>query len=343
MRCQDLFWVLSAVVSGMPAAFGQGWTDVYWDEKYDAYAAGDLTPQSNWELWDGSGTTAEAKVRKSQKYSDANSLAIVNENDVVWDFAVYPPSSGVVPAGGEWAITVKTLVPAGVTGEGNFICLSRYDEPNNNTHWAFQVTINATANTITYDGATGNKQTLALVRDQWTTLAIYVDLDKDRADGYYGDQRLVDHASWYTGQTDMGSFQLQAIDLYGGTAARGIKGGSLFLDDLRVETVLGQPVLVETAPNPTWEGSSVVLYTNCADFPGAVGFAFITGLDDVPSLTWVEAFMFQLDGAGYNGTKSAVPIGTVGHSFQGRVVVADLSTGPPYPHALGNTFSIEVK
>ncbi len=343
MRRLDHFLVVAVLGFWTPGAMGQGWTDDTWPELFDTYAAGDLTPQSNWELWYGSGIEAEAKVRRSEKYSDPNSVAIINQNDVVWDFSLYPPPGGAMPSTGQWSISVKTKIASGVTGQGNFILLSRYDQANNNSHWAFQVTVDATANTITYDGSTGNKQTLALVRDHWVSLCVAVDFDTDRVDSFYGEQRLVDHASWLLGQGGTGSMQLQAIDLYGGTAQQGIKLGALFFDSLRVETALGTPLLVETTPNPVSEGGSIAVYTAAQDLPGAVGIAFITGLDDVPNPMWVEAFAFQLDGAGLNATKLQVPLGTLGHSFQGRVFAADLSRGPPYPLSLGNTFSIEVK
>ena len=69
---------------------------------------------------------------------------------------------------------------------------------------------------------------------------------------------------------------------------------------------------------------------------------FLTGMDDQPLLSWVPVFLLNFDSAGWNSSQMLVPVGTKGYSFQGRIFAADLSAGPPYAHALGSTFSMEV-
>jgi hypothetical protein len=209
-----------------------------WLDDFDSYAPGPLAAQSAWEEWTGS-SGVDANVTVFQSFTTPNSVVIITNNDVVYDFALLPsgrPSSGV------WTTSIKTYLPSGTTGIGWYILMNDYPT---NLHWSVQTTFDTTQNRV-IDGAARTR----IKYDQWVSLVISIDLDNDRYDSWYGNKPLAINRQW----TDVGGQTvISAVDLYGD--AGGLTG--LYYDNARIEKTAGGPLVLNASPNPTSSGATL--------------------------------------------------------------------------------------
>ena len=171
-----------------------------WLDNFDSYSLGPLAAQSLWDEWYSS-SGVDANVDNTYAFTPGQSLMIVGNNDVVWDFA---NSAGGRPSSGKWAISVKTYVPTGTTGASWYILLNEYSSP---LQYSVQVKFDATAGQV-IDGV--NVRGIRL--DRWVSLVIAIDLDNDRYDSWYGDLPLAVNRQWSAGT---GNTVIAVNDCYG--------------------------------------------------------------------------------------------------------------------------------
>jgi hypothetical protein len=216
-----------------------------WLEDFDSYLPGPLAAQSLWDEWTGS-SGVDANVDSTRSFTSSESVQILSDNDVVWDFV---NSTGGRPTSGKWALSVKTYVPTGATGSEWFIVMNEYPSP---LQWSVQTELDATLGKI-YDGTTNRGIRL----DRWVSVVVAIDLDNDRYDSWYGDLPLAVNHTW-TGGT--GTLQLAANDLYGDTGTQGSSG--MWFDNVRLDKCAGGPLVLTTKPNPVGPNGTLNFYSN---------------------------------------------------------------------------------
>jgi hypothetical protein len=255
MRVTTLFGSVGFACAMATAANAQ------WLDDFDSYALGPLAAQSAWEEWYSS-TGVDADVDNTYSFTTSNSVLIVQNNDVVYDFANL--SSGR-PASGVWSASVKTYVPSGTTGIGWYILLNDY-QPT--PHWSVQTQLDATNGKVV-DGTSKTR----LKYDEWVSLVVAIDLDNDRYDSWYGDKPLVVNRKW----TDVGGQTAIAVnDLYGD--AGGLSG--IWFDNDRLEKTAGGPLVVTTSPNPITSGQTLTFFSESPLLTaGDVGLLFLWSIN----------------------------------------------------------------
>lgn len=213
-----------------------------WHDDFDSYTPGPLAAQSVWEEWTGS-SGVDADVDNTNSFTTSNSVLIVQANDVVYDFSLLP---GGRPTSGIWTASIKTYVPSGGTGFGYYILMNDYPT---NLQWSVTTSFDLVKGLVA-DGSFQRK----IKFDEWVSLVIAIDLDKDRYDSWYGDKTLVINAKWSgtTGQT-----VIAALDLYG--ANGGLSG--MYYDDARLEQTAGGPLALTSSPNPVAAGATLKLFS----------------------------------------------------------------------------------
>jgi hypothetical protein len=213
-----------------------------WHDDFDTYTPGPLAAQSDWEEWTGS-SGVDADVDNTNSFTASNSVLIVQDNDVVYDFSLLP---GGRPTSGVWTASIKTYVPSGGTGYGWYILMNDYPT---NLQWSVQTRFDL-VNGLVSDGAAQR----IIKFDEWVSLVVAIDLDNDRYDSWYGNKTLVINAKWSgtTGQT-----VIAALDLYGD--AGGLSG--MYYDDARLEQTAGGPLALTSQPNPVAAGATLKLFS----------------------------------------------------------------------------------
>jgi hypothetical protein len=230
------------LLGGVGLAFGMATTvNAQWLDDFDSYALGPLAAQSAWEEWTGS-SGVDANVDNAYSFTASQSVAIVVNNDVVYDFsnlAAGRPSSGV------WTASIKTYVPSGTTGISWYILMCQYPTT---LEWAVQTSLDASLGQIK-DGSKGRK----LQYDEWVSLVISIDLDNNLYSSWYGNRTLaINNPFSASGATD-----IAALDLYGD--AGGLSG--LWYDDSRLEKTAGGPLALTSSPNPAPSGANLDLFS----------------------------------------------------------------------------------
>lgn len=214
-----------------------------WLEDFDSYLPGPLAAQSLWDEWTGS-SGVDANVDSTRSFTSSESVQILSDNDVVWDFV---NSAGGRPASGKWAMSVKTFVPSGTTGSGWYIVLNEYPMP---LKYSVQTEFDAT-NGMVNDASF----TATLKYDRWVSLVVAVDLDNNRYDSWYGDQPLVVNKAWASAT---GSTTIAVNDCYGGS--NGLT--ELYYDNDRLDKCAGGPLVLTTKPNPVGPNATLNFYSN---------------------------------------------------------------------------------
>jgi len=233
-----------SLIGGVGLACGMATSaHAQWLDDFDSYALGPLAAQSAWEEWTGS-SGVDADVTNAYSFTPTQSVLIVTDNDVVYDFANL---SGGQPTDGVWSSSAKIYVPSGSTGLAYYILMSSYPT---NLQWASQTSFDASLGQVK-DGATGGRK---LRYDEWVSIVVAIDLDNDRYDSWYGNKPLIINRKWSgtTGFTD-----IAALDLYGD--AGGVSG--VYWDDTRLEKVSGGPLVLNANPNAVASGANLDIYS----------------------------------------------------------------------------------
>jgi hypothetical protein len=270
-----------------PAASSQ------WLDEFDSYTPGSgLAAQSLWEEWTGS-SGVDAMVDNAQSFTPQNSVLIVQNNDVVYDFANL---SAGRPNSGVWTASIKTYVPLGATGQGWYILMNDYPT---NLDWAVQTVFDCNAGVV-MDGSASRKIRFG----RWASLVISIDLDNNRYDSWYDNHPLVVNASWTSAS---GNMEIAALDLYGDSG--GLSG--LWHDNARLEKTAGGPLALTSNPNPVGANFNLEIYSNSPLLAaGDIGVLFNWTLNGSPLIVPLMYPVF--DATGTWSLKVSVPAGLSG-------------------------------
>jgi hypothetical protein len=212
-----------------------------WLDDFDSYALGPLAAQSAWEEWTGS-SGVDANVDNTYSFTASQSVVIVTNNDVVYDFTNLPSGR---PTSGVWTASIKTYVPSGSTGIGWYILMCNYPTT---LEWAVQTNFDASLGQVK-DGSVGRK----LRYDEWVSFVVSIDLDNNLYSSWYGNRTLAVQRAF----SSLGTKEISALDLYGD--AGGLSG--LWYDDSRLEKTAGGPLVLNSKPNPAPSGANLDLYS----------------------------------------------------------------------------------
>jgi hypothetical protein len=191
-------------------------------DSFDGYTAGTqlCVQTSNWIPWGGTpGAADDPFVSSAQAYSGANSVVIVQNNDLVRIFASAPITTG------KWKLSWQMYIPSGQAGYFNTMsqCL---------TEWAMQVYFDA-GGTARLDAGGASAATFSYAYDTWMPVEVIVDLDSDMAEFW------LDGTMIYSWQYTLGTFgtpiqkSLDCNDFFGATA-----GDEMYIDDYSVEEIV---------------------------------------------------------------------------------------------------------
>jgi hypothetical protein len=263
-----------------------------WLDDFDSYAPGPLCAQSVWDEWTGK-SGVDADVVNNLSFTPANSVVIVKDNDVVYDFANL--ASGR-PTSGVWTASAMTFVPAGATGIGWYILMNDYPT---NLQWSVQTTFDATMGKV-LDGAVGRR----LIYNRWVEFVVAIDLDNDRYDSWYNGLSVAVNHSW-KGTT--GQDVIAALDLYGD--AGGLSG--MNFDETRLEKTAGGPLMLNATPDPISAGQTLKLSSQSPLLnTGDLGALFTWEVNGTPFI--LPLLTVSFDATGSWTLSSSVPSGLSG-------------------------------
>lgn len=263
-----------------------------WLDDFDSYAPGPLAAQSLWDEWVGK-SGVDANVVNSNSFSSANSVEIVKDNDVVYDFSNL---AGGRPTSGMWTASVRTYISGLATGMGWYIMMNDYP---NNLQWSVQTQFDI-ANQMVMDGTS----TRHLVFNQWVELVVAIDLDHDKYWSWYNGKSLVVNRTW-KGTT--GQDVIAALDLYGD--AGGLSG--MDFDNTRLEKTAGGPIVLNASPDPIASGQTLNLSSQSPKLgAGDIGVLFTWSVNGSPYVSPLLPVSFDATGSWTLG--ATVPPGVSG-------------------------------
>lgn len=263
-----------------------------WLDDFDGYVPGPLAAQSLWEEWTGK-TGVDANVVNTLSFTASNSVEIVKDNDVVYDFSNL---AGGRPSSGMWTASVMTYVSTLATGMGWYIMMNDYPS---NLQWSVQTQFDI-ANQKVIDGTAARK----LVLNQWTELVVAIDLDHDKYWSWYNGKLLAIARSW-KGTT--GQDVIAALDLYGD--AGGLS--SMNFDNTRLEKTAGGPLMLNATPNPIASGQTLNFVSQSPKLNlGDIGVLFTWTINGSPFVTPLLPVSFDATGSWLMG--ATVPPGVAG-------------------------------
>jgi len=201
-----------------------------WTENFDSYANGSqVVGQGGWGGWAGAALNSSLVVN-SQALSAPNSLQVVGLSDTVQQYSGY--------TSGQYIYSTSVFAPSTFTVASEaafFILLSDYSDAGTNNHWAVQLRMTGAGN-VTDDNVETVNNTISLVRNQWVTVSVTIDLTANtRVLTYNGS--VVSSGIWTTGT---GSTQsIGAVDLYA-NSPDDLTGGNtvpVFFDNMSLQPV----------------------------------------------------------------------------------------------------------
>ena len=213
-------------------------------DKFDNYTVGQLLACQNppvWTTWTGNpcNTTEDAEVASNYSYSDANSVVIKQNNDIVKEIGT-PLNSGLAE------INFQVYIPSGKAGYFN--TLASFAPPN--YVWAMQVFLNSSG-TGTLDAGNANAATFSYPHDQWFSIKVVADLTADAGEFWLNGVKI---HSW---QWTLGTFgttiakQLDGIDFYGYTA-----DDEMYIDDFLIVHTAYTNKVISTPTGGNWNSGS---------------------------------------------------------------------------------------
>jgi hypothetical protein len=193
-------------------------------DNFDSYTAGmQLVVQNptDWVTWSNlPGSGEDPYISNSEAYSGANSVLIVQNNDLVRVHGAL--TSGV------WRTSWQMLIPAGQAGYFNTLAVFAGAGSN----WAMQVYFNAGGDGYIDAGAPA-AATFNYTQGSWIPCEVIVDLDNDVG------KFILEGSEIHSWQWTLGAFgggsplQLDGTDLYGATA-----GDEMYVDDFELSEVV---------------------------------------------------------------------------------------------------------
>lgn len=233
------FLILGLFVSGF--VFSQ--TTIFEDD-FESYTAGlTISSQStDWTTWSGNPGPEDAYVSDVQANSGANSMYVVNGNDIIYSFG--NKTSGI------YTVSFEYFVATGNGGYFNFQHIF-------GSEWAFALYFKEDGNfDLKHGGAT---ETVAYAFDTWMLFDIYIDLDNDSI------SLDIDGApvsNWTFSEEEgapVGTNQLGCVNFYGINGSGGVTNSDYFVDDfifIEVESGLIPPTIDITVTPIVTDGSA---------------------------------------------------------------------------------------
>ena len=213
---------IALVLSLNFVSFGQA---TVFSDDFDSYVAGQQLACQNpldWTTWSNlpCDATEDAYVSSNYAYSGANSVVVVQNNDLVHAFGPY--------TSGKWAVQWQTYVPTGATGYFNTLSIFA----GASSEWGMQAFLNA-GGSGTVDAGGQSSGLFNYPYDTWFPVVVVVDLDNDMAE-FWLNGSMVIQWQWTLGALGQGgSLQLNANDFFGYTAA-----DQMYIDDYEVIDML---------------------------------------------------------------------------------------------------------
>lgn len=210
------FCLLLLVLSLESTTFGADWV-----ETFDTYGDGTLLHNiGGWRGWKGNPLDGGI-VTSEYARSGPHSLMVLDDTDVVRSFDSYTQ--------GQWRLTGWLYVPSTTVGYAYYNLETRYSEQSTPTaEPGVQVLLDMPTNQVRSDSGPVLPSP-TLVRDLWSPLELYFDLDRNYHELSYNGQ-LASRGTWGI----RGTVAFQAIDLYGS----GDGGGPVFFDDFSLLAVI---------------------------------------------------------------------------------------------------------
>jgi hypothetical protein len=185
-------------------------------EDFDTYTAGQYvnTQQPLFYPWTGA-TAEKAYVSDVQSHSPSNSMKIINDNDMVFNFG--PKTSG------EYDIKFWMYV---VSGKGGYFNV----EHNFGTQWAFSFYFKPGGTCDIKAG--GQTYTFNYTLDTWMDIHLNINLETDQATAFVGGTQVAQWTFSWTETTTTGNNRLDVINFYGlHTASTGVSASEYYIDD----------------------------------------------------------------------------------------------------------------
>lgn len=193
-------------------------------DSFEAYTAGVqvCVQTSNWIPWGGTpGAADDPFVSDLYAHSGANSVVIVQNNDLVKDFG--PKTTGV------WQISFQVYIPSGKAGYFN--TLAEFTLPST-FNWGVEVYFDLGGGGRCLGGS-ATPVAFSWAPDTWQSVQVIVDLDTDMAEFWFNGA-MVHSWQWTLGASGAGSpLQVDANDFFGATA-----NDEMYMDDYAVEEII---------------------------------------------------------------------------------------------------------
>ena len=202
-----------------------------WSDSFDLYSLGSIYNQGGWTGW-AAVPSAAGTVTDTISLSPSQSQQIEYAHDSVHTYLGY--TTGV------WWYTANIWIPSDFQSGGSgtdfgtyFILLNTYTNGGSNTRWSVQFAFDSLDGLIHGDCGSSNEVTLPFVTDQWSDIAVRIDLANNWTQVYYNgtlldDPALPDHSSlgggyqWTKGvfgQDTNGLLNIAAVDLYANSSS----------------------------------------------------------------------------------------------------------------------------
>jgi hypothetical protein len=207
--------VLAAGLAVAPLASAQFF------ENFDSYPLGAMGMVNGWDVWDGTGSPGV--VTDAQSLSPKQSLEINGFDDQVKDLGGH--GSGV------WHLSANQYMPGNFTGQTFFIVLNDYNK-GGAKDWALQMLFTSTTVSDLDRGGS-----LPVIKDKWVTVDLFVDLDNDKMELYYGGNLV--SSGVFTSQGSGGGLKnLDTLDLFSNN------GSTVYWDDVGLVPAPGAMALL---------------------------------------------------------------------------------------------------
>jgi hypothetical protein len=193
-------------------------------DSFDGYTAGTKLALQNpvfWTTWSNlPGSGEDANVSNAQALSSANSVVIVQNNDLVKTFGNLTT--------GKWKISFQIYIPSGKAGYFNTLA----GFTPNPFNWGMECYFDLGGGGRVLGGS-ATAVTFSWTPATWQPVEVVVDLTNDLAEFHFNGS-MVHSWTWTAGASGGGSpLRLDANDFFGATA-----NDEMYVDDYRIEEVI---------------------------------------------------------------------------------------------------------
>lgn len=194
---------------------------VFFSDSFDGYTAGIKLALQNpvfWTTWSNApGGPEDAFVSNAQAYSGANSVVIVQNNDLVKTFGSLTT--------GKWQISFQVYIPTGKAGYFNTLA----GFTPNPFDWGMEVYFDLGGGGRLM-GVPGAPVAFSWTPGTWQQVMVIVDLDANMAEFWFNGAMV--GSAWQWTQGGAHALRLDANDLFGATA-----NDEMYIDDYSIEDI----------------------------------------------------------------------------------------------------------